>query len=55
MFILVLISSLVGVNHKLELLIDNIVGTFVGLSEELFILCFCPHIILDIGGISSAM
>ena len=55
MLILVLISSLVGVNHNLELPIHNIVGAFVRLSEELFILCFFPHIILDIGGIYSAM
>lgn len=39
---LVLISSLVGLYHNLELPIHNIVGTLVRLSEELFILYFFP-------------
>lgn len=40
MLILVLINSLVGVCHNLELQIYIIVGTCVRLSEELFILFF---------------
>lgn len=39
--ILVLIVSLLGVNHNLELPIHNIVGTFVGLNEEMFLLYYC--------------
>lgn len=55
MLILVLISSLVGVSHNLELPIHNIVGIFVRLSGELFILWFFPTVILDTGGIFFAM